>query len=467
MRASDRKASGGGEQPRGCFRARGRGRRDARRLGGRARPGVACIPVVVLAFELALAGPVAAEPRARDAAQVGLDAERLGRIAAMVEGYVERGEIAGAVTLVERRGRVVWLEAQGFQDREAKRPMATDSVFRIYSMSKPITSVAVLMLFEEGRLRLSDPVSRWLPELAQPRVLRDPKGPLEDTVPSPREITVRDLLTHSAGLAYTFTAPPLLAKAYEQEGIHGSSAKLPPAEWLARLARLPLVDPPGTRWRYSVSTDVLGLLVERVSGQPFAEFLRTRIFAPLAMEDTGFVVPAMKLARFTTNYAPDAETGALVPSDVPATSAYREPPSFPSGGGGLVSTAADYARFAAMLRNGGVLDGERLLSRKTVELMTGRHLSEAEQAGFGIPGVDAAFPGASFGLGVMVTEDVPASGGLGSVGKHGWGGAAGTWYWVDPEEELVAVLMIQRMSMARPIAISRDFETAVYQAIAD
>lgn len=424
-----------------------------------------CTAFVLIALGFATASH--AEPRRREAEAVGFDADRLGRIAEMVAGYIERGEIAGAVTLVERRGRVVWREAQGFQDRDAARPMRTDALFRIYSMSKPITSVAVLMLLEEGRLRLSDPISRWLPELAHPRVLRDPEGPLDETRPALREITVRDLLTHCSGLAYTFTAPPALARAYEAAGIHGSDAKLDPTEWIARLGRLPLVTDPGTRWNYSVSTDVLGVLVERVSGQPFPAFLQTRIFAPLAMDDTAFFVPAEKRARLTTNYAPDAETAALVVFDAPATSSYREPPRFASGGGGLVSTASDYARFAAMLRNRGELDGVRILSRKTVELMTERHLSEAEQTGFGIPGVDAAFPGASFGLGVMVTEDVAASGGLGSVGKHGWGGAAGTWYWVDPEEELVAVLMIQRMSMSRPIAIARDFETAVYQAIGD
>lgn len=451
-----------GEPAHGCVPPAVHGRLPRRYL----RAGLAgFVAFAGLAFGLAAASD--AEPRKREAEKVGLDPLRLGRIAELIQGYVDRGEIAGAVTLVERRGRVAWLEARGFQDRDTRRPMTTDALFRIYSMSKPITSVAVLMLYEEGRLRLSDPVSRWLPELAHPRVLRDPQGPLDDTQPSSREITVRDLLTHTSGLAYDFTAPPALARAYQTEGIHGSDAKLPPAEWIARLGRLPLVQPPGTRWRYSVSTDVLGLLVERVSGQPFAEFLRTRIFAPLAMEDTGFFVPDQKLARFTTNYAPDPKTGELVVFDVPATSDYRKPPIFPSGGGGLVSTAADYARFAAMLRNRGTLDGQRLLSRKTIELMTARHLSEAEQTGFGIPGLEAAFPGASFGLGVMVTEDVAASGGLGSVGKHGWGGAAGTWYWVDPEEELVAVLMIQRMSMARPIAISRDFETAVYQAIGD
>jgi CubicO group peptidase (beta-lactamase class C family) len=412
-----------------------------------------------------------AKERARGAVEeaaeeVGVDAARLGRIAEAMQGYIDRGEIAGAVTLVERRGRVVWLKAQGVQDLQTRAPMTRDTLFRIYSMTKPITSVATLMLYEDGALRLTDPIAKWIPELANPRVLSDPAGPLDATSPAAKPITVRDLLTHCSGLAYTFTAGEPLSKALTAAGLDGTSKAITPAEWAARLGKLPLAYAPGTHWNYSLSTDVLGLLVERVSGMPFADFLRTRVFEPLEMRDTAFFVPAAKLSRFATNYDPDPKTGRLVAFDSPATSTYRQPPTFASGGGGLVSTAADYARFAAMLEGDGALDGQRLLSRKTVELMTMRHLSESEQTGFGLGGRDV-FPGASFGLGVMVSEDLPRSGGLGSVGRHGWAGAAGTWYWVDPEEDLVAILMIQRMSMAQPIAISKDFETAVYQAIGD
>jgi CubicO group peptidase (beta-lactamase class C family) len=344
--------------------------------------------------------------------------------------------------------------------------MRRDTLFRIYSMSKPITSVAVLMLYEEGKLRLTDPVANWIPELAHPRVLRDPSGPLDATDPSPSEITVRDLLTHCSGLVYPFTAQGPLAKAYDEAGIVGSALPLGPNEWIARLAKLPLARAPGTRWNYSVSTDVLGLLVERASGMPFAEFLQRRIFAPLGMKDTAFFVPADELNRLATNYWPNAK-GGLDAFDVPATSTYRAMPAFPSGGGGLVSTADDYARFALMLAGGGALDGARLLSRKTVELMTTDQLSASELEGLGIAGA-RVFRGNGFGLGVMVQTEAAGTRGLGSVGKHGWGGAAGTWYWVDPREDLVAVLMIQRMSFGGPpILIARDFETAVYQAIAD
>ncbi len=402
-----------------------------------------------------------------DAESVGIDRERLGRIADAVQGYIDRGEIAGAVTLVERRGRVVWFEAQGVADLGTAEPMSKDTLFRIYSMTKPITSVATLILLEEGKLRLTDPIAKWIPELAQPQVLNDPAGALTAASPAPRAITVRDLLTHCSGLAYTFTAGEPLSKAYTAAGLDGTSMGITAAEWAARLGKLPLAYAPGTHWNYSLSTDVLGLLVERVSGMLFADFLRTRLFEPLEMRDTAFFVPDAELSRLATNYTPDSATGKLVASDSPATSTYRQAPVFASGGGGLVSTAADYARFAAMLRNGGVLDGERVLSRKTIELMTMRHLTESEQVGFGLGGRDV-FPGASFGLGVMVSEELPRSGGLGTVGRHGWGGAAGTWYWVDPKEELVAILMIQRMSMVGPpIAISKDFETAVYQAIGD
>jgi len=401
-----------------------------------------------------------------DARGSGLDPARLSRIETMVQSYVDAKQIPGAVTLVARRGRIAHVTVQGAKAFESPEPMRRDTLFRIYSMSKPITSVAVLMLYEEGKLRLTDPVSKWIPELAKPRVLRDVNGPLDAVDPSPSEISVRDLLTHCSGLAYPFTTTGTLAKAYEESGVMGTPMALTGAEFAARLGKLPLAHAPGTRWNYSVSTDVLGLLIERASGMPFADFLAQRVFAPLGMKDTAFYVPAEKLDRLASNYMPNAQ-GGLDLLDAPATSSYRTLPTFPSGGGGLVSTADDYARFALMLAGGGKLGDVRLLSRKTVELMATNHLTTSEQDGFGIRGT-RVFAGNGFGLGVMVQTDEAGYRGLGSVGKNGWGGAAGTWYWVDPEEDLVAVLMIQRMSFGGPpIAISRDFETAVYQAIAD
>ena len=404
---------------------------------------------------------------ARDAQKrTGLDPGRLARIDAAVQGYIDAKQIPGAVTLVARHGEIAHVTVQGMKAFDGKGPMTRDTLFRIYSMSKPITSVATLMLYEEGKLRLTDPISKWIPELAKPRVLRAADGPLDATDPSPVEITVRDLLTHCSGLVYSFTTQGTLAKAYEEAGLFGSENTLSSAEWAARLGKLPLAHAPGTRWNYSVSTDVLGLLVERVSGMPFAEFMQTRIFAPLGMKDTAFYVPEAKLARFATNYQANAQ-GELAVFDAPATSTYRTAPAFPSGGGGLVATVDDYARFALMLAGGGRLGDVRLLSRKTIELMASDHLTPSEFGTFGLRGY-RAFAGNSFGLGVMVQTEQAGYRGLGSVGKNGWGGAAGTWYWVDPKEDLVAVLMIQRMAFGGPpIAISRDFETAVYQAIAD
>jgi CubicO group peptidase (beta-lactamase class C family) len=423
-------------------------------------------PALLFALSLALS-LVSSETFAKDdARRAALDPERLARIDAMVQGYIDAKQIPGAVTLVARRGEIAHVTVQGQKAFGASDPMRRDTIFRIYSMSKPITSVATLILYEDGKLRLTDPISKWIPELAKPRILRDPNGPLDATDPSPSEITVRDLLTHCSGLVYSFTTAGTLAKAYEEGGLSGASGPIGPAEWAARLGKLPLAHAPGTRWNYSVSTDVLGLLVERVSGMPFAQFLEQRIFAPLGMRDTAFFVPEAKLSRLATNYMPNAQGGVDV-FDAPQTSSYRVAPAFASGGGGLVSTVDDYARFALMLAGGGKLGDARILSRKTVELMTANHLNASEQESFGLRGY-RVFSGNAFGLGVMVQTEPAGTRGLGSVGKHGWGGAAGTWYWVDPEEELVAILMIQRMSFGGPpIAISRDFETAVYQAIAD
>jgi CubicO group peptidase (beta-lactamase class C family) len=421
---------------------------------------------VRLLLGLALSALLAAPAFARDEAKhAGMDPARLARIDAAMQRYIDAKEIPGAVTLVARRGKIVHVGVQGTKAFESADPMTRDTIFRIYSMTKPVTSVATLLLYEEGKLRLTDPVSKWIPELAKPRVLRDKDGPLDATDPSPSEITLRDLLTHCSGLVYSFTTEGTLAKAYADADVSGSGSALPSAEWAKRLGALPLAHAPGTKWNYSVSTDVLGLLVERVSGMPFAEFLQTRIFGPLDMKDTAFSVSDDKLARFATNYV--VANGVATVQDAPATSTYRKPPAFPSGGGGLVSTADDYARFALMLAGGGKLGSTRILSRKTIELMASDHLTPSEFATFGLRGY-RAFGGNSFGLGVMVQTEQAGYRGLGSLGKNGWGGAAGTWYWVDPEEELVAVLMIQRMALgSAPIAISRDFETAVYQAIAD
>ncbi len=398
-------------------------------------------------------------------ASVGFSAERAARITAGMKAYVERGDVAGVVTLVQHEGEIVHGDVLGYRDRESRAPMTRDTIFRIYSMTKPITSVAVMMLYEEGKLRLTDPVDTLLPELADPVVLSDPAGPLDETVPARGPITIRDLLAHTSGLAYTFTSTGPLSEALDERGLTGSSSDLPPDEWMKRLGALPLAYQPGSRWHYSLSTDVLGVVVERASGMPFAEFLRTRIFEPLGMKDTAFFVPPEKRDRLATNYRRDPEQGGkVVVFDHPESTTYAEPKAFSSGGGGLVSTADDYLRFAAMIAQDGELDGVRILSRKGVELMTSNTLSPEERAvaPFGLRFFTA---GRGFGMGVSMVEEVGRTASLGSPGQNGWGGAAGTWYWVDFEEDLVAVMMIQLMGAGPETPIRSDFETLVYQAL--
>ncbi len=397
----------------------------------------------------------------------GFSEERLARLTEGMQRYVDGPLISGVVTLVHRRGEEAHADVLGLQDVEGGVAMRRDTIFRIYSMSKPITSVAVLILFEEGKLRLTDPVGKWLPELAEPRVMKDPAGLIGETEPARFPITVRDLLTHTSGLAYSFTAPPALRQALTEAGLlaRDTPAEMTPDLFMERLGALPLLYQPETRWNYSLSTDVLGVLVERVSGQPFAEFLAERIFEPLGMVDTSFWVPAEKMDRFAVNYAVDPKTGERVVVDHPETSTYAKPPGFASGGGGLVSTADDYMRFARMILNEGELDGVRILSRKTVELMTQNSLRDEERAPDD-PIASLVLRGQGFGLGVSVVEDVGATRAPGSVGRNGWGGAAGTWYFVDFEEDLAAVLMVQLFIDPR-VPILQDFQTLVYQSIDD
>jgi CubicO group peptidase (beta-lactamase class C family) len=397
----------------------------------------------------------------------GFSGERLERLTARMQEFEADERISGLVTLVWREGLVVHADVLGYQDVETRTPMRRDTLFRIASMTKPITSVAALMLIEEGKLRLNDPVERWLPELAKPRVLRDPAGPLARTTPAKRSITVRDLLTHRSGLAYSFTSTGPFSQALTDAGLLGSSSTLPTDEWMKRLGKLPLAYEPGTRWHYGLSTDVLGVLVERVSGLPFPEFLRTRLTEPLGMKDTAFWVPADKMDRLATLYALDPKTGQLVATDRPPQSRLAIPPGFASGGGGLVSTADDYLRFARMLLGGGELEGVRILSPRTVALMTTDHLTK-EQRQVPFLGMDF-WAGQGFGLGVSVIDDPTHAIGseLVSKGTHGWGGAHGTWYFVDPVEDLVGVMMIQLTGGGQTLPMIPAFETAIYQAIVE
>ncbi len=418
---------------------------------------VLCLALLVFGF--AAAGRAQPALRFAKPEQVGLSSERLARLSAHMRSYVESGKLAGIVTLVARRGRIAALEAFGAQDLASGSAMQPDSLFRIYSMTKPITSVAVLQLYEEGRLLLGDPVAKHVPELAGLRALERPDAPLSKTRALERPPTIRDLLTHTAGFVYDFTATGPLAQAYRDAGILGSMSTLSPKAWIERLARLPLAHQPGRIWNYGVSDDVLGYVVQSVSGMPFDAFLRARLFAPLGMHDTDFSVPESKHERFAALYAPGPD-GELVPSERDLGTRYHEPPSFPSGGGGLVSTAADYWRFDQMLLDGGAFAGTRVLSPKTVELMTANALSAEERKGF------VWMPGNGFGLGVSVLDDLGASAALGSAGSFGWGGAAGTIQWVDPQEELIAILMIQ-ITPPDAYPIQSEFRALVYQAIED
>src|SRR5579875_1981866 len=293
----------------------------------------------------------------------GFSPERLRRLSRALQGYVERGEIGGAVVLIHRRGEEAYAEAIGWQEKETQIPLSRNTLFRIASMTKPITAVAALILVEEGKLRLYDPLDAWLPELANRMVMRDPQGSPDDVYPSPRAITLHDLLTYRLGIGSGKSSLQSQPSALNPAPLSRVEL-LDPDAWLARLGELPLLYEPGARWLYNVASDILGVLIARVSGQPLETFLRSNIFEPLAMADTGFAVPAEKRARLATLYLSSSE-GGLTVRDHPQRTRWAEPPLFPSGAGGLVSTADDYQRFGRMLLNRGELDGVRILSRKT------------------------------------------------------------------------------------------------------
>jgi CubicO group peptidase (beta-lactamase class C family) len=353
----------------------------------------------------------------------------------------------------------VYSECFGMMDIEANKPMQFDTLFRIYSMTKPITSVAVMMLYEEGHFQLSDPISRFIPGFEDVKVLvKETESGLE-LANLEREITIWHLLTHTSGLSYGFDENDPVDKMC-QKRIWRMLEQKPDTtleQMVQELAWLPLAHQPGSAWRYSMATDVLGYLVQVVSGMPFGDFLKQRVFEPLGMVDTDFYVPQDKIERFAANYGP-GEKGGLKVIDAPATSQFAKPTHHPSGGGGLVSTASDYVRFAQMLLNKGELDGVRLLGRKTIELMTMNHLPDEFR-----PFED---PSRGFGLGVGVLTDVARSQTLGSVGTYGWGGAANTIFWIDPQEELIGLLMLQFMPN-NTYPVVPDFRVSVYQSIVD
>lgn len=390
---------------------------------------------------------------------VGLSTERLKRLSEALNTYVKDGRLPGGVVLVARRGKVAYAEAFGMRDIEAKAPMREDSIFRIASQTKALVSVGVMMLQEEGRLLISDPVGKYLPEFRETTVAVPKQGGGYEVVKAKRPVTIRDLLTHTSGVGYGGGVARDRWEAAKITGWYFADRDETVGETVKRMAALPFDAQPGEKFVYGYSTDILGALVERVSGQPLDEFLRVHIFEPLGMKDTQFYLPESKAERFAVVYS-SKESGGLerapAPGGMVGQGAYVKGPrkSF-SGGAGLTSTANDYARFLSMLLNGGELDGKRLLSRKSVELMTVDHLN----------GV-AYNPGQGFGLGFSVVKDLGARGQPGSVGEFGWGGAYHSVYWVDPKEQLIVVYFTQ-VNPARNLDDHDKLRALVYQAIVD
>jgi CubicO group peptidase (beta-lactamase class C family) len=398
------------------------------------------------------------------AEDVGLSSERLARIDTWRQKLIDDGKLAGALTLVARRGQVAHLGTSGMADAE-RRKMSEDTIFRIYSMTKALTSTAIMMLYEEGRFQLDDPICRFLPSFANMRVASGGSRGKIETVPAERDITYRDLLSHTSGLTYGFMQANAVDAAYRDNGIDFGGADSTLQAVTEKLGALPLIAQPGKAWNYSVATDVLGCLVEVISGQPFDQFLHERVLTPLGMMDTSFHVPDDKLDRFAANYVPHPKGGIMLFDD-PQKSTYRKPGRLPSGGGGLVSTAGDYLRFCRMMLNKGELDGTRLLGRKTVELMTTNHLpgdlGDMGAARFS----ESSYLGIGFGLGFSVMINPAKAQILGTPGEYAWGGAASTAFWIDPTEDMIVLLMTQLMPSST-YPIRRELRVLSYQAVID
>ena len=399
--------------------------------------------------------------------EVGVSTEHLERIRPVMQGYVDDGRIAGLLTVVARRGKIVHFETIGMRDIENNKPIEVDTIFRIHSMSKPITSVAVMMLYEEGHFQLDTPVSNFIPEFKNMKVYNKDQTEISD---AKKEVTIKHLLTHTAGLIYGWGGEAL-DKRYQKANLFQPGTPL--ADTVKKLSDIPLAHEPGDRWTYGVSTDVLGYLVEVVSGMPFEEFLQTRLFEPLGMVDTAFSVPLEKLDRFAALYELNKEGGMkgdkkkkekVIKGDkdekMRLERVEKDPPLendeirfFPGGGGALVSTAPDYMRFCQMLLNGGELNGGRILKKETVELMRSPHHENWFGLGFAIV-TDKK----------VSTDDKEPSGTPESTGSYSWGGAAGTIFWIDPEKELIGVLMTQ---IGNPFSSHDQFKELTYQALTE
>ncbi len=407
------------------------------------------LPALLVAH--AAAGEI---PRA-DPSEVGLSQERLDRITRVMEARVAKGHLAGAIGVVARKGRIAYWETVGMADREAGEPMRDDQIFRIYSMTKPIVGVALMTLYEEGRFALRDQVKKHIPELGGLQVLEGDKDKL---VPSKREMTVQDLMRHTSGMTYGLFGDSPVDEMYTDANVLGGNRSV--EEFVRKLAKLPLKHQPGSAWEYSVSVDVQGRLIEILSGKDLATFMRERVFEPLDMRDTGFRLADSQMDRFAQVYRQTKDKRAIEPVPGGRLERYVEDTKWYSGGGGLVSTTRDYLRFCQMLLNGGELDGQRILSRKTVELMTVDHIADVPRAS------SISRPGYGFGLDFAVHLDPAASGLNGSAGEYNWGGLAGTIFWIDPAEELIGLYMIQ-MLPPRFGDSRNQFKRLAYQAIVD
>ena len=394
---------------------------------------------------------------------VGLSTPRLARVTQWMRSWVDSGRLPGLLVAVVRDDRVAWFETCGYRDVDTKRAVEPDTIYRIYSMTKPVTTVAAMMLYEEGCFQLDDPVATFIPAFAETRVFASGDAESFATVPLARPVTVHDLMVHTSGLTYGFQHEHAVDALYRNRRIEFNANVGPLADLVEATAAQPLVFQPGTRWNYSVSTDVLGRLVEIWSGVPLDTFFAERIFAPLGMGDTGFQVQDGQGDRLASNYV-RADAGGLALAEPADASRFLEPAVTLSGGGGLVSTASDYLRFMRMLRGHGALEGARLLGRKCVELMTMNHLP-GDLVDMGRPRfAEMPFAGIGFGLGVSVVLDPAKARILGSPGEYAWGGMASTAFWIDPAEDLLVLLLTQLMpSSAYPIR--RELRVLTYQAL--
>ncbi len=409
--------------------------------------------------------------RARDLAMArpeaeGFSSQRLERLDAAMQNVVDHKRLSGIVIVLARHGKIVHFRAFGKKDLASDAPMENDTIFRVFSMSKPITSAAMMILYEEGKWNPEDPISKYIPEFAHLKVFngidKNGKMMLEDPIHAP---TMRELMTHTAGFTYGFAPADPVDKMYQDQRVLESSNL---QDMINKLSRIPLLYQPGTRWVYSLSVDIQGYIVQKLSGMPLADFMRQRIFEPLRMKDTGFYVPKEKWSRLATLYTGN-KGGELVPFTGPALGLdFSKPPTMPSGGGGLVSTASDYLRFAQMLLNGGELDGARILAPATVKLMSSNHLHANLMTGqFGI-GLQRMRPGFGYGYDMAVFTNPALADNPVGKGTFLWDGAAGTWFWIDPQYDLVFVGMIQRLGGGPGMPNMEELSRATtYQALVD